>query len=69
MVMPVMSGRATYLALRELDPAVTVVLMSGYTMNDEVQAILDLGVKGFLTKPVTLEEIAAKLADVTAALT
>ncbi len=66
MVMPVMSGRATYLALRELDPAVTVVLMSGYTMNDEVQAILDLGVKGFLTKPVTLEEIAAKLADVTA---
>ena len=65
MVMPVMSGRATYLALRELDPAVTVVLMSGYTMNDEVQAILDLGVKGFLTKPVTLEEIAAKLADVT----
>ncbi len=69
MVMPVMSGRATYLALRELDPAVTVVLMSGYTMNDEVQAILDLGVKGFLTKPVTLEEIAAKLADVTAAPT
>ncbi len=69
MVMPVMSGRATYLALREIDPAVKVVLMSGYTMNDEVQAILDLGVKGFLTKPVTLEEIATKLAEVTAPAT
>ena len=41
MVMPVMSGKATYLALREIDPGVRVLLMSGYAVNEEVQAILD----------------------------
>jgi DNA-binding NarL/FixJ family response regulator len=62
MVMPLMSGRATYLALRELDAGVKVVLMSGYTMNDEIQAILDLGVKSFVTKPVTVDTLIGTLA-------
>jgi CheY-like chemotaxis protein len=66
MVMPGMSGRATYLALREVEPEVRVVLMSGFTLNEDIQEILDLGVRAFLSKPYTLEALASLLATLTA---
>jgi two-component system cell cycle sensor histidine kinase/response regulator CckA len=66
MVMPGMSGRSTYLGLREIDPDVAVVLMSGYTMNDQVQEILDLGVRTFVTKPHSPDQLAQVLAEITA---
>ncbi|MFN0253653.1 MAG: ATP-binding protein [Kofleriaceae bacterium] len=65
MVMPGMSGRSTYLGLREIDSAVGVILMSGYTLNDQVQEILDLGVKSFVTKPHSPELLAQLLAEIT----
>ena len=65
MVMPGMNGKATYLALRELDPDVPVVLMSGYTLNEEVQEILDLGVRAFVSKPYSVEALATAIAQVT----
>jgi two-component system, cell cycle sensor histidine kinase and response regulator CckA len=65
MVMPGMNGKATYLALREIDPNVLVVLMSGYTLNEEVQEILDLGVKAFVSKPYSVESLASALAQIT----
>ena len=66
MVMPGMSGRATYVGLREIDPAVPVVLISGYTLNDEVQGILDLGVRAFVSKPHSVDELARALAEIMA---
>jgi signal transduction histidine kinase/ActR/RegA family two-component response regulator len=65
MVMPGMNGKATYLALREIDPDVRVVLMSGYTLNEEVQEILDLGVKLFVSKPCTVAALASAIAQLT----
>ena len=67
MVMPGMGGRATYLALRERRADLPVVLISGYAMNEEVQAILDLGVRVFVQKPCTIDEIGRALAGVLAA--
>jgi PAS domain S-box-containing protein len=64
MVMPQMDARATYLALRALDPRVRVLLMTGYALNEEAQSILDLGVAGFLPKPCTPERLSAALARV-----
>ncbi len=64
MVIPGMSGRATYIALREIEPSVPVLLMSGYAVNEEVQAILDLGVKGFVAKPHSVEQLAQALAQI-----
>jgi CheY-like chemotaxis protein len=37
MMMPGLTGRATYLALREIDPTIPVLLMSGHTMDEHVQ--------------------------------
>jgi CheY-like chemotaxis protein len=39
--------------------------MSGYTLNEEVQEILDLGVKAFVSKPYAIDALAQALAQIT----
>jgi len=63
MVMPGMNGRATLAAMREVDPGVPVLLMSGHAMNEEIQSLLDSGARGFLTKPYSVSSLARSLAD------
>ncbi|HSR97360.1 MAG TPA: response regulator [Kofleriaceae bacterium] len=65
MVMPDMAGKATYLALRAIDSNVAVLLMSGHTMNEQVQEILDLGVRRFVSKPYSIGALATALAELT----
>jgi len=62
-IMPVMSGRATFAAIREIDPRVAVLLMSGYTKNEDVHALLEEGARGFVMKPYSVEVLARSLAD------
>jgi DNA-binding NarL/FixJ family response regulator len=66
MVMPGMTGRATYLALREIDASVAVLLMSGHTLNEHVQEILDLGVRNFVSKPYSIGALAKAMAELVA---
>jgi two-component system, cell cycle sensor histidine kinase and response regulator CckA len=66
MVMPRMNGTATYKALREIDPSVAVVLMSGYATNEDVQGLIDLGARAFVSKPYSLEELAQTIRGVIA---
>jgi two-component system, cell cycle sensor histidine kinase and response regulator CckA len=65
MVMPDMAGKATYLALREIDSNVAVLLMSGNNLNEQVQEILDLGVRRFVSKPYSIGALATALAELT----
>ena len=51
MIMPGMNGPEVFSALREIDPEVAVLLMSGATANYEVQQLADAGARGFLPKP------------------
>jgi PAS domain S-box-containing protein len=51
MAMPRMGGRETFVAMREVNPATAVLLTSGFSINDEVQSLLDAGACGFLQKP------------------
>jgi PAS domain S-box-containing protein len=63
MVMPGMNGRATLAAMRSVDPEIPVLLMSGHTINEEIQAVLDEGASAFLSKPYSVEALARSLAD------
>jgi signal transduction histidine kinase len=65
MMMPGMAGKATYLGLREVDAAVAVLLMSGHSLNEQVQEILDLGVRCFVTKPYSIAALAAAMIELT----
>lgn len=66
MSMPGLDGRGTYIALRRIQPEVRVLLTTGYALNEEAQAILDLGVRGFIEKPWNVEQLSSALADVLA---
>jgi PAS domain S-box-containing protein len=64
LVMPRMSGRETFLALREIDPSVRVLLSSGYSVDGEAQQILDQGALGFIQKPYQSTALSQTLAEV-----
>ncbi|GAC1300082.1 MAG: hypothetical protein NVSMB23_31010 [Myxococcales bacterium] len=64
LLMPGMDGRATYAALRRIAPAVRVLLTTGFANNEEVQRLLDAGVRGFLPKPYDLAALSEALARV-----
>jgi DNA-binding NtrC family response regulator len=50
--MPVMNGEQTFLALRQIDPDVPVVLSSGYHQQDAMRYVNQPNI-GFLQKPYT----------------
>jgi PAS domain S-box-containing protein len=57
LVMPEMSGRDVFRALRQVNPAVRVILVTGFSLNGEAQSILDEGAKAFLQKPFRVEAL------------
>jgi DNA-binding NtrC family response regulator len=62
MMMPRMDGKATFLALREIRTDVVAILITGHALNEEAQAILDMGVKFFLRKPCGLDVLSDTIA-------
>jgi len=57
LTMPEMGGAETFAELRRLNPAVKVVLMSGFTEQDAVGRFHRNDLAGFLSKPFTPEEL------------
>ena len=56
--MPVMGGREAFEQLRNIDPAIPVVICTGFGENEEVQAMLRLGAAGMLAKPYRIQQLA-----------
>jgi two-component system cell cycle sensor histidine kinase/response regulator CckA len=61
MIMPVMGGRDTFIAMKKINPDIVAFLVSGYSLNGEAQSILDMGIRGFIQKPFTLDELRGKI--------
>lgn len=57
MVMPEQSGSETFAALRAIDPKVPIVIMSGYSQDDDAQSLIDAGAAGFLQKPFSMAQL------------
>jgi two-component system cell cycle sensor histidine kinase/response regulator CckA len=58
LVMPEMGGEALARALRERDPSLPVVVITGHPMQDMAQELEALGVIDWLQKPVDLDGLA-----------
>ncbi|MFT5357109.1 MAG: two-component system cell cycle sensor histidine kinase/response regulator CckA [Polyangiales bacterium] len=67
MTMPGMDGKATYRAMRAIRADIPVLLTTGYALNEEAQAILDMGVGGFLEKPWNATRLSRALAELLSA--
>lgn len=63
MVMPDMSGAETFTALRAIDPRVKVILISGFSFNDEARRITESGAAGFLAKPFEAQRLYRIIAE------
>ncbi len=63
MIMPKMSGGETFDRLKEMDPAVRVILSSGYSIDGEARQILSRGCRGFINKPYTLQMLSEKIRE------
>ena len=62
--MPVMDGKAAYGKMIEIKPDLKVLVASGYTLDSNVEALLQKGAHGFIQKPYSLENIAAKIKQI-----
>jgi two-component system, NtrC family, response regulator HydG len=61
-VMPKMSGVDTLKELRGLDPNVTVIAMTGYSVPDLVHQMIRLGAASCLQKPFLIEDLVRTIA-------
>ena len=61
MVMPRIGGKETFERLREIDPAVPVLLSSGYSPEGHVAQVLGQGKSDFLQKPFGIDELSRKV--------
>ncbi|MFP4445325.1 MAG: response regulator [Desulfosudaceae bacterium] len=66
MLMPGMSGDMVFDRLMEMDPAVKVLVSSGYSFNQEIASLLDRGCRGFIQKPFDSQSISEKIQDIIA---
>ncbi len=69
LTMPDMNGEQVFTRLRQIDPAVRVILMSGYNEQDATQAFVGKGLAGFLAKPFLVSDVVnavKRVADVDA---
>jgi two-component system cell cycle sensor histidine kinase/response regulator CckA len=61
MILPGISGGETYDRLKGINPAVKVLLASGYSIDGQAKEILDRGCNGFIQKPFGLQELSRKM--------
>jgi CheY-like chemotaxis protein len=61
MTMPVMSGQETFSRLKVINPAVKVVLSSGYSQAEAIRRFMGKGLAGFIQKPYSSSALAQKI--------
>jgi DNA-binding response OmpR family regulator len=61
LVMPGTSGAEAFAALREIDPKAQVLIVSGYSLDEQVQRLMESGADGFLQKPFSMATLAGRV--------
>jgi CheY-like chemotaxis protein len=62
-MLPGMSGSEIYDRLAAIQPAVRVLVSSGYSKNGEAAALLEKGCLSYIQKPFSLVELSRKIHD------
>ncbi|PKN32474.1 MAG: oxidoreductase, partial [Deltaproteobacteria bacterium HGW-Deltaproteobacteria-19] len=57
MILPGMSGSQVLEMLMGINPEVRVILSSGYSLQGEVQKVMEAGCRGFIQKPYSMREM------------
>ncbi len=60
-IMPVMDGSETFEKLKQIDPDARILLCSGYSKDEKIDALLTAGAYGFLEKPFEINALSQEL--------
>ena len=63
MIMPEMNGKDTYDELKRINPEVRVLLVSGYSLNKQIQELMDSGCVGYIQKPFDIVQLSQKIRE------
>ena len=61
LIMPEMGGDKAFDLIREIKPAMPVILSSGYSLNAQANAIMRRGCNEFIQKPFTISKLSQKV--------
>jgi DNA-binding NtrC family response regulator len=64
MIMPGMGAGDTYDELQAIDPAIKVLLSSGYGVDQQTNEVLKRGCKGFIQKPFNMQALSEKIGEI-----
>jgi DNA-binding NarL/FixJ family response regulator len=64
MIMPEMDGRETFEHLKQIDPAVKVLISSGYSIEEIASDMLALGCDDFIQKPFDMYQVSKMIRNV-----
>jgi CheY-like chemotaxis protein len=64
MIMPDMGAAETYDELQSINPAVKVLLSSGYGADQQTSELLSRGFSGFIQKPFNMQSLSEKIAEI-----
>ncbi|MBW4644397.1 MAG: response regulator [Goleter apudmare HA4340-LM2] len=64
MVMPSMDGITTIRTLQKINPDVKIIAVSGLTSSDKVNVAYEIGIKAFLSKPFTANQLLQTISNV-----
>jgi CheY-like chemotaxis protein len=64
MIMPGMEAGDIYDKLKAINPAIKVLLSSGYSLDQKTSAIIDRGCNGFIQKPFNMKSLEEKIEEI-----
>ncbi|MBW2330352.1 MAG: PAS domain S-box protein [Deltaproteobacteria bacterium] len=64
MIMPDMGSGETYDILKRINPDITAILSSGYSINRQATEILERGCNGFIQKPFSIGDLSQKIREI-----
>lgn len=54
--MPDINGKDTFIELKKINNCVKVIIATGYVNNEEINELLELGIKNILYKPYSVDK-------------
>ena len=64
MIMPGMGAGDTYDELQAIDPAIKVLISSGYGVDQQTSELLNRGCRGFIQKPFNMQVLSEKITEI-----
>jgi len=61
--MPGMHGSDTFIAIKEIDPLIEVIMLTGNTSVDNAIEMMQMGTFDYLMKPINVDELLYKIED------